>query len=431
VVRSAGAVQGTARTPGPGLPSQSNLPWLYAGRAVRSFATAFLTVIFPLYLASQHDPATTIGAVLTLGSLLGACLVAAVGVAGDRVGRRPVLIAIGLLGALGALALAASTNVAVVAVASGLGGIGRGGGAGSGGAFGPFFPAEQPLLAASVPPAQRTRAFGRMGFIGVLAAAAGSLVAAVPALLHSGGMSWADAYRSVLVLGAAASLVVAALCVPLREIKPAERREPPVGDRAGSATRPAGLSTRQLVGRLGLTNALNGFGFGFLGPLLTYWFHVRFGAGPAEIGALYTVVNLVSAAPYLGSHHLAGRFGAVTTVVVTRTASIVVLGAMALMPTFLLAGLFLNLRTVANSLGMPARQSYAMGAADERRRGTVAALSTLPSMLTSSASPVVGGALMGTLVDVPIIGAVVFMSANVVTYYLAFRHAPLPGERPR
>ena len=35
---------------------------------------------------------------------------------------------------------------------------------------------------------------------------------------------------------------------------------------------------------------------------------------------------------------------------------------------------------------------------------------------------------MGVFVDVPVLGAVVFMATNTVTYYLAFRHAPLPGE---
>ena len=397
---------------------------------MRSFATAFLTVVFPLYLAQQHDSSTQVGAILTIGSLVGAVLMAAVGVVSDRIGRRPVLVAVGLLGALGALALAASTDVVVVVVASGLGGIGRGGGAGSGGAFGPFFPAEQPLLAASVPAEQRTKSFGRLGFIGVLAAAAGSLVAAVPTALHGAGMSWTDAYKVVFLIGAGASLLVAAVSVPLREhrLRRVSRGAAASGTSATTTSSPVGLTTSQLIGRLGFTNALNGFGFGFLGPLLTYWFHVRFGAGPAEMGVLYTVVNLVSALPFLGAHRLTRRLGAVRTVVVTRGASVLMLLLMAFMPGFLLAALLLNLRTICNSLGLPARQSYAMGAADDRRRGTVAALSTLPSMLTSSVSPAVGGALMGVFVDVPVLGAAVFMAANTVTYYLAFRHAPLPGE---
>jgi len=143
---------------------------------------------------------------------------------------------------------------------------------------------------------------------------------------------------------------------------------------------------------------------------------------------LYTVVNLVSALPYLGAHRLAARLGTVRTVVVARGLSVVVLSLMVIAPDFVVAGALLSLRTMLNSVSVPARQSYAMGAASEQRRGTVAALSSLPSTVTASISPVVGGALMAVLIDVPIIGAAVFMGANTVTYYLAFRHAPLPGE---
>lgn len=422
---------------------RSNLSWLYAGRATRSFATAFLSVVFPLYLAQLHESGTTVGTVLTIGSLIGAGMVTAVGVLGDRIGRRPVLIGVGLVGAAGALALAGSTNLAVVVVASGLGGIGRGGGAGSGGAFGPFFPAEQPLLAASVPAVERTRAFGRMSFIGSVAAAAGSLVAGLPSVLHHAGMSWTDAYRVLFLAGAAASLLVVAVSLPLREDRPGHRPEDRPGDRPGDrppvpapapvpgdapAVGPSGLSTRVLVGRLGLTNALNGFGFGFVGPLLTYWLHVRYGVGPAEVGALFMAVNLVSAFPYLGAHHLTARLGTVRTVVLARSSGLVVLLAMTVAPNFAVAGVLLCLRIMLNSLSVPARQSFAMGAVDERHRGTVAALTSLPSMVTASASPAIGGALMGVFVDTPIIGAVVFMGANVVVYYYAFRNAPLPEE---
>ena len=419
---------------------RSNLPWLYAGRATRSFATAFLSVAFPLYLANLHESGTAVGTVLTLGSLIGAGMITAVGVLGDRIGRRPVLIGVGLLGTAGALALAGSTNLAVVVVASGLGGIGRGGGAGSGGAFGPFFPAEQPLLAASVPAAERTRAFGRMSFIGSIASAVGSLVAGLSSVLHHAGMSWTDAYRVLFLAGAAASLLVAAASVPLREDRPMRRlagrlrddaqgAQPTPEKRGGGAVGPSGLSTRVLVGRLGLTNALNGFGFGFVGPLLTYWLHVRYGVGPVEVGTLFTAINLVSAFPYLGAHHLTARLGTVRTVVVSRSSGLAVLLAVTVAPNFAVAGVLLCLRIMLNSLSVPARQSFAMGAVDERHRGTVAALTSLPSMVTSSASPVIGGALMSVFVDTPIIGAVVFMGANVVVYYYAFRNAALPEEQ--
>lgn len=444
---------------GPGGASWSgNLRWLYVGRALRSFTTAFLTVVFPLYLAQAGYGSVAIGAMLTGSVVTTAALVVGVGLLADRIGPRPVLVSLGLVGAVGAGVVAMTTNPVALMLASGLGGVGRGGGAGSGGAFGPFFPAEQSMLASSSPLGKRTTIFGYVGFVGVLAAAAGSLVALVPAVAHGDGLSWIAAYRVVFWLGAALSVVVTLASLRLRAgtfaplAMPADRpgssssraegsrqgKQQPGADRQGPV-RPSvrqrdthRLSTRQLIGRLGLTNALNGLGIGFIGPLLTYWFHVRYGAGPGEIGTVYMVVNLASAIPYLGAARVTRRLGPVRTVVVTRGASTAFLLAMAWMPTFPLAGLLYAVRMIVNSLGMPARQSYVMGVADERRRGTVAAMGTLPAQLFGTITPVVGGALMVSAIDAPIFGAAFFMTANVIAYYFAFRHvgAGPPRQAP-
>ena len=398
-----------------------NLRWLLAGRALRSFGTAFLTVVFPLYLAQEGMHSAGIGTILTLGGIASAGLVVAVGLLGDRFGRRMMLVGLAAVGAVGGVLMAATGNPVVVTLASGIGGVGRGGGAGSGGAWGPVFPAEQPLLAASVPPARRTAAFGQVAFVGVLAGAAGSLVALLPGRLHSAGLPWLEAYRAIFLLGALLAVAMVVVTLPLREPRPAEPARP-------AAPQPGTLTTAQLVKRLGLTNGLNGLGIGFLGPLLTYWFHVRYGGGSGELGLLYAVINLATALPYLGAARLAERLGAVRAVVVSRSFTVGLLLAMAVMPTFLLAGLAFLLRMAFNSLGLPARQSYVMGVADERRRGAVAALGSLPSLVTSTASPVIGGILMETVLNTPLYGAALFTGANIVTYYYAFRHIRPPEE---
>ncbi len=405
---------------------RSNLTWLYAGRALRSFSTAFLTIAFPLYLASEGYRSSTIGAVLTAGGVLTTVLVTAVGLGGDRFGRRRMLIGLAALGALGGAVMASTSNVVAVAVASGLGGVGRGGGAGSGGAWGPIFPAEQPLLAGSVDARGRTAVFGRIAFVGVLAGAAGSLVAGIPASLHTAGWSWLAAYRLVFWLGALLSLAMMALTLPIRETAPSTASAP-----TAPPAQPPTMSTRQLIGRLGITNGLNGLGVGFLGPLLTYWFHVRFGVGPAEIGVLYTLVNLVTALPYLGAARLAERLGAVRAVTISRAVSVSLLLVIAWMPTFTLAGVAFALRMVFNSLSLPARQSYVMGVAEERHRGMIAAMGMLPSQVTQTISPIVGGALMESFLDTPLYGATVFMGLQLITFYYAFRHAPPPEEAGR
>lgn len=406
-----------------------NLPWLYAGRVLRSFSTSFLGVIFPLYLAQAGYSSVGVGTVLTLGSLIIAVLVVGVGLVGDRIGRRLVLVSLGLLGAAGGALLAMSAAPVLVTVASGLAGIGRGGGVGGGGAWGPFFPAEQPLLAASIPAEKRTAAFGKVGFLGVLGGTAGSLAAVAPTWLHTAGWSWLSAYRLLFGLIAVASLMVAALSLPLRD-PPAVRRPQRPADpaRSPASHRAASLSTRELIGRLALTNGINGLAIGCMGPILVYWFHRRYGVGPGEVGVVYAVANLASALPQLGAARLAGRLGAVRAVVTSRALSAAFLLSMVWMPTFGLAAAAFLIRSVLNSVSGPTRQSYVMGVAAERQRGTVAALGALPSQVTASISPAAAGALMRSFLDTPVWGAALFVWANALTFWLSFRHAPPPEE---
>jgi MFS family permease len=395
---------------------ERNIGWLYAGRALRSCATAFLAIVFPLYLAARGDSSTAIGVILTSSAAISALLVLAVGLVGDRFGRRLVLICLGLLGVAGGVVLAFFSNPVLLVVASGLAGVGRGGGAGGGGAWGPFFPAEQPLLSASVPPARRTSTFGRIGFVGVVSGALGSLIALVPGHLRAAGWQMLRADQLLFLVAAGISLCAVVVTVPIREPRRATG-----GDRAATAQAPASLTTRQLIRRLWLTNAINGFGFGFLGPVLVYWFHRRFGAGTGEIGLLFTIANLFAALPYLGASRLVDRLGSVRTVVFSRGASIVALLLMAWLPTFDLVAAFFVLRSGITSVSIPARQSYVMGVADERRRGTVAAVGALPSQITSSASPAIAGALMVIVLDAPIYLASFFLAVNAYVYWLSFR----------
>jgi len=435
----------------------NNLRWLYLGRLIRSFITSFLTVIFPVYLANLGYRATLVGLILTVVTAGSAFLVVVVGLGSDRLGAKPMLLGLAVLSILGAAAVGLSPNLAVIMLAGGLGGIGRGGAAGSGGAWGPFFPAEQKLLAESSDDKVRTKAFGTIGFIGVLAGAAGSILVWSPDWLSKLNISAIESDRMVFLLGAVLSILLLLVTLPLQDNNQQDnnqqdnnqqdnnqdnnqqdnnqdnnqdkeaKSEKGISPRSDPSSPPP-IGTGQLIGRLSVTNMLNGFGFGFLGPMLTYWFHVHFGVGVGKLAIMYVIVNLVSALPYLGAWRLARRLGAVMAVTVTRAASIAALLAMAWVPSFTWAAGLFALRMALNSLGVPARQSYVMGVADARHRGKVAAISALPSQLSSSASPAIGGALMDSIADAPIFGAVVFMTANLITYYLAFRNVPPPEE---
>jgi MFS family permease len=267
--------------------SEVNLRHLFLGRALRSLSLGYLNIIVPIYLVSLGYSAVRIGVVFTAGSLGSMALTAAVGLLADRVGRKPLLITLGLLTSTSGLLFAIAPGYGMLLFAAAIGTIGRGGGAGSSGSFGPYFPAEQALIAEHAGDERRTSAFGVVSLVGVLAGSAGSLVATTPSLLHRiFGLSSATGERALFLLTTVIGLAMALIILPVSE-RPRVRREP-------GAPR-LGEATRRMLPRFMITNATNGIAVGMLGPVLVYWFHVRFGATSAELGALYFLANIAAA----------------------------------------------------------------------------------------------------------------------------------------
>jgi len=379
----------------------------------------------PLYFARLGYGATSIGLVFAASAAASAILTAAVGLLADRFGRKALLVAISLLMAAGGFVFALSSSYVVLLVAAAVGTFGRGGGAGSGGSFGPYYPAEQPLVAASVRDEERTGAFGLLSSVGVLCGAAGSLLTLVPGALARTGLSTLDGYRILFLLTAVIGCAMALVVLPIREERPKPSRK-----KGGSTVRlsPEG---RRLIARFMTTNAVNGLAVGMLGSFVAYWMHRRYGVGAGEIGSLFFAINLVAAIPYLFTGRLSRRLGAVRAVVTTRTCSVVLLAATTLMPTFALAGALYLLRMVANTLSIPVRQSYLMGVMPPGERSRAAGLGNLPSRIASSASPTLAGYLMQSVsLDMPLELAAALQAINTALYYLFFRNLHPPEEHP-
>jgi MFS family permease len=177
---------------------------------------------------------------------------------------------------------------------------------------------------------------------------------------------------------------------------------------------------------------VNGFGVGFLGPFLTYWLTRRFDVGTAQLSVLFTLTNLVTALPYLGAAKIAARVGGVRMVVWTRLLAAGLTALVALSPTFLVAGAVYLLRMIFQTVSNPVRQSLVLEMVRPEERSRVSAISTLPSQVTMSLSPALGGALMLSAVteDFPILGAALFQGLNAVLFQWFF-HDTADPDRPR
>ncbi|HLI51575.1 MAG TPA: MFS transporter, partial [Thermomicrobiaceae bacterium] len=323
-----------------------DLSYLFWGRGLRSLSQGYLGVIVPLYLAELHYSAVRLGVIFTAAAAVSAFMSAAVGVLSDRYGRKLFLVILGLLTAAGGAAFAASGAFWVLLIAGAISTVGRGGGAGSGGAWGPYAAAEQALIAEHSGDQNRTSVFGAMSFIGVLTGAVGSLIAGMPSVLqHFFGTTQVDGDRILFFSTIFVGIAMAAVMVPVRETRDATGEPQPRQQRAKSGEKhKLQPETVRLILKFMATNTANGLGYGLLGPITVYWFYRRYGVGSGQMAELFFLINLATAPSYLFAARLAKRLGVVKGITHTRALSVVMLGLMPFMPTYLLAALLYILR---------------------------------------------------------------------------------------
>jgi MFS family permease len=416
-----------------------DLNLLFASRALRSLSQGYMAVVLPLYVVALGYSAIDLGMIAAVNSLANALVALAVGVLADRFGRKLFMVLISLMMAISGVLFCLSHALGMIVVAASLGTYGGGGGAGRGGAWGPLYPAAQALIAEHASPLQRTRIFGQLSFVGVLASAVGSLTAYLPQFLHrTAGYTLLEGYNVLFILTAIVGVAMALVVLPVSDTS--AQSDPPhrlhsltPGDggkpRAQRYTFGMSAQTWRIVVRFMTTNLVNGVALGMISPFLVLWFHRRYGVGAGEIGGLFFVINLMSAVPFLMAGRMAHAFGAVRTVVGTRIIGSVLLLLMALMPSFWLASIIYALRTICNTLAAPVRQSYLMGVIEPSQRAGAAGFANSPAQVGTSISPFLAGYLMEHVwLGFPLAGGAAFQLINGALYWLFFRNLHPPEE---
>jgi len=414
------------------------MQFIIAARVFMSATRALAGVITPIYLALLGFSGLQLGALFTVVALTSALLSAGVGLLSDRIGRKPFLVILPLFAGAAGIVFAFSHSFALIFVFAALGSFGRGAGAGAG-MVGPYQPAEQALLAEGVTPRYRNSLFGRVAFASSLGALVGAPLAGLPNLL-SGNAQHAPpgAYMPAFLVTAALAVVAGLLVLPITEQRRSRaplHKDATLAAEGRTQRKPLVRLSRPtwaILLRLWVTNSFNGLAVGFFGPFITYWFYKRYGAGPAEVGLLYTVINLAAMVSNLGAAQLAARLGLVRAITWSRVLQAVLIIPMVLAPTFWLAGAFYLLRMMAQRVGLPLRQSYVMGVVPNDERGRVGALANLPSQATSAVSPTLAGYLFDHVaLALPFEIGAILQGVNTLLFYLFFRSAPPPEERSR
>ncbi len=178
---------------------------LFALRTARMFAYGFLAVVLVLYLDAIGLDPLAVGIVLTL-TLLGDTVISLwLTTNADRFGRRRVLVAGAILMVFAGVVFALTSFVPLLILVGAIGVISP-----TGNEVGPFLAVEQAGLSQIVPDRRRTATFAWYNVAGYVATATGALAAGlISGALLQGGLSPADAYRSVVIGYALIGIVLA------------------------------------------------------------------------------------------------------------------------------------------------------------------------------------------------------------------------------
>ena len=355
---------------------------LVLARALRGFADGFVSVLLAGYLSAIGFSPFEIGAIVTSTLLGSAALTLLVGLGGQRLRRRRILLGASLLmlaTGLGFFGITAFWPLLLVAFAGTLNP--------SAGDVSVFLPTEQALLPETVSSRERTALFARYNLAATVMGAVGALASGVPALAaQQHGWNLAAAQRTGFLIYCGIAALVALIYARL---SPRLDGEPIM-----QAPRPL-ASSRRIVLHLAALFSLDSFGGGFfVQSLLVVWLFRRFDLSVQTAGAVLFFGGLLSASSQLVASWLAARIGLIRTMVYTHLPSNILMVLVALMPTAPWAIGLLLLRMSLSQMDIPARQSYTMAVVPPAERAAAASVTNVPRSLASAVAPLLAGAML-------------------------------------
>ncbi|MGE5579159.1 MAG: MFS transporter [Bacillota bacterium] len=408
--------------------------------SMSSLAQGAFGVIQGLYILSLGFNEEVLGTVLSFRMLSAAVASIPAGILSDRVGRKPVLVAAGLLTTAGYLGMSVVSAPAMMVLYSCLVGVAQACQMTSG----------APLLAESSTAEDRAKLFGVNFSLSMGVNMVGSLLGGfLPRQLRGFGM--VPAYRISL---AVFSLITLAGVTPAMRIM--ENRSGARSMASGSSSsqgpgssavsepgspsvqEPGGLSawgiaakelvllyrtaSQKAVLSLLTYNLLIGFGAGLVLPYVNVFISRKLGVDTAVVGVIQSFSQGATAVAALLSPILADRFGRVATVVGTQIASIPFLLLIALPPNIYLVSFALFMRTALMNMSNPVASTFSMEIVGAENRGKVSSLSRIADNLTRALSAVVAGYIMANWsYEIPyFFTACTYLMASLV-YYRAFR----------
>ncbi|MGH7823791.1 MAG: MFS transporter [Candidatus Binatia bacterium] len=393
-----------------------------ASRGVRAFAFSYLGVVFAIYLNQLGYSTVTVGLVISTASASGAVLTAVWGFLSDRFGRKKILMLLAALTIVSNLIYIFFSHLVFILSAVVIANVGAGGSGGGGQGGGPFSPVEQALLAEKCTAENRNRIFSTNSFVGSLMGSLGALVSGLPQYLQeSRGWQAVASYKPLFALTIVFSIVLIFAYSRINEHHIPRKREKETAKRTGRSG---------FVTKMSLLGMVDNLGAGLIGPLISYWFFLRFGVELKSLGFMFFLSYFFAALSFLAAPVIARRIGVVKTMALSHGAAALIYLFLPLAPTFTIAALMTIGRSFLAYMDTPLRSSFVMGVVRPEDRGSAAGITTLSRHVPVAISPSLSAYLMQAFsLNVPIFIGGFLQLFHDCTFYYMFRDVKPPEEQ--
>ncbi len=396
-----------------------NTKYLLSIRFLRSIGQGLLVVDFALYLKACGYGAITIGLVYTFVSLFGAFGSLFIGVASDKTRRKPFLVVYTVALGFASIGMLFANNIYIIALLSALGTFGLG----ANGAAGPFSPAEQALLAEKIPPSKRGMVFSLNTALGFLGMSIGSILAMIFSIFTFTIKNFE--YKLLFVVICVLASISLFLLLKVEENYKPKFTQKTLDQQTQDINKKENLNLIKLIG----LNSINGLAIGLKGPLIAYWFAVRFGVGAKFIAPVFSVTFLLSAILSFYTGKLSMRFGIVNSVFTQRLIGLLFLILLPIAPTYSLASIFYIFHQIFNRSSAGARQALTVSLVRDKRRGFAVSLNSASMQFPRSIGPYITGVFLdANSFEMPFFIAAFLQALYLVLYKKVFKNLNFPDQ---
>ena len=393
---------------------------LMISRGIRAFAFSYLSVIFAIYLNQLGYSTVTVGLVISTAYASGAVLTALWGFLSDRYGRRKILMLLALLAVVSNSIYLFFSHLFFILSAVIIANVGAGSSGAGGQGGGPFNPVEQALLAEKCSPENRNRIFAANSFVGSIMGSFGALVSGLPQYLQE-RWGWQPilSYKPLFALTILFSIGLIFGYASIDEHHVPEKRERKISKQGG-----------RIVTKMALLGVVDNLGAGLVGPLMSYWFFLRFGVELKSLGFMFFLSYLLAALSFLLAPVIARYIGVVKTMAFSHGAASILNILLPVMPTFSVAAAVAIARSFLAYMDNPLRASFIMGIVRPEERGSAAGITTLSRQVPIAVSPTLSAYLMQAFsLNVPIFLGGLLQLVNDCAFYCIFRNVRPPEEQ--